>query len=258
MRLCTFASGSKGNCCLISVGNKNFLVDAGISMKRICAHLSACSLSPVDLDGIFITHQHSDHISGLAMFTKHHCVPVYAPRSTAAYLRMSLSCKEELINVFPVDSELDIDGVKISSFATSHDTEESAGYRFRGEKTFAIATDTGIITDNILGGLAGADVVVIESNHDVEMLKYGPYPYPLKQRILSSRGHLSNGECGKLAQYLADNGTEYIVLAHLSRDNNTPKKAFDTVGACLGCREVKLFVAPEAERFTIELGGGVK
>ncbi|MBR5490991.1 MAG: MBL fold metallo-hydrolase [Oscillospiraceae bacterium] len=258
MRLCTFASGSKGNCSLISIGNKNFLVDAGISMKRICTHLSACSLAPADLDGIFITHQHSDHISGLAMFSKHYAVPVYAPRSTAAYLRMSLSCKDELINILPIGAEIDFGDVKVSSFATSHDTEESVGYRFCGERIFAIATDTGAITENIINGLVGADVVVIESNHDVEMLKYGPYPYPLKQRILSSRGHLSNVECGKLACYLADNGTEYIVLAHLSRDNNTPKKAFDTVCSCLDGRKVNLFVAPEAEPLTIELGGGLK
>ncbi len=255
MRICTFASGSRGNCTLVSVSGKNFLIDAGISMKRICANLAACSLGPRDIDGIFITHQHSDHIGGLGMLTKHYDIPVYAPRSTATHLLVSLGCADELINVFPVGTSLDFGEVSISSFATSHDTEESAGYRLEGDKVFAIATDTGVVTDSVLRGLSGADAVVIESNHDLEMLRYGPYPYPLKKRILSPKGHLSNDDCARLAAHLADTGTEYIVLGHLSRDNNTPAKAFQTVSSLLQGRGVKLFVAPEAERLSIELGG---
>lgn len=256
MRICTFASGSRGNCTLVSLNGRNFLIDAGISMKRICENLSACSLRPGDLDGVFITHLHSDHIGGLRMFTKHYSVPVYAPRTAAAHLLMSLSCTPELMHVFPADSALRIGDVEISSFSTSHDTEESVGYRLVGEKVFALATDTGTVTDSVLGGLSGADAVIIESNHDIEMLRYGPYPYQLKQRILSPRGHLSNDDCARLALTLAERGTKYIVLGHLSRDNNTPAKAFHTVGSALNGREVKLFVAPEAERLSLELGGG--
>ncbi len=255
MRICTFASGSKGNCTLVSSNGRHFLIDAGISMRRICSNLALSSLKPENLDGIFITHQHSDHISGLGMLTKHYAVPVYAPRSTATHLLVSLSCPGEQIHILNSGTSIDFGDVKISSFPTSHDTEESVGYRVEGDMVFAIATDTGIVTEHILNGLSGADAVVIESNHDLEMLKYGPYPYPLKQRILSHKGHLSNADCSKLAVYLADSGTRYIILGHLSRENNTASKAFQTVNSALKGRGTLLFVAPEAERLSLEIGG---
>jgi len=257
MRICTFASGSKGNCTLVSLGGKNFLVDAGISMKRICSNLAACALKPSDIDGIFITHQHSDHISGLEMLTKHYHIPVYAPRSTAVYLQVSLTCRNEMLNIFPAGSSLTIGNVFISSFATSHDTEESVGYRMEGDRVFAVATDTGIVTESVFNGLAGADIALIESNHDLEMLRFGPYPYPLKMRIISRKGHLSNDDCGHLAAKLADTGTKYIVLGHLSKENNTPARALGTVKSFLQDRNVKLFVAPEADRLSLELDGGL-
>ena len=255
MRICTFASGSKGNCTLVSAGGYNFLIDAGISMRRICANLALCSLKPSDISAIFITHQHSDHISGLGMMTKHYAIPVYAPRSTAHHLYVSMSCPEELIHVFPLGESVGFGGITVSSFATSHDTEESAGYRVEGDGIFAFATDTGTVTESVFRGLCGAEAVIIESNHDVQMLRYGDYPYYLKQRILSDRGHLSNDACGALACRLADAGTKCFVLGHLSRENNTPSKALAAVGHALEGKSVQLFVAPEADRLSIEIGG---
>ncbi len=226
-------------------------------MRRIRTNLELCSLKPEDINAIFITHQHSDHISGLGMLTKHYDIPVYAPRSTARHLLMSMCCPAQLLRVFPVGDSLIFDDVKICSFATSHDTDESVGYRVEGDKVFALATDTGVVTDDVFCGLRGADAVIIESNHDVEMLRFGNYPYQLKRRILSPRGHLSNDDCAELACLLADEGTAYIILGHLSRENNTPGKAFSAVSAALNGRGVQLYVAPEAERLSLEIGGEV-
>lgn len=257
MRICTFASGSKGNCSLVSASGFNFLIDAGISMKRICANLALCSLKPCDINGILVTHQHSDHISGLAMLTKHHRVPIYAPVSVARYLRVCLGCGDDLIRVLPVGESLRFGNeLVVKSFPTSHDTEESVGYRFEADRVFAYATDTGCVTDAVFAGLVGADAVVIESNHDLDMLRYGSYPYQLKQRIMSPRGHLSNDDCAQLARLLASRGTRYFILGHLSRENNTPARALSTVSDALEGCGVQVYVAPEAERLSLEIGGG--
>lgn len=255
MKICCFASGSGGNCTLVSLNGKNFLIDAGISMRRICSNLANNSLTPRDIDAILITHQHSDHISGLRMLTKHYPIKVFCPRSTAVYLSNSLSCPSDLLNVMHVGSKLMFDSVYVSSFSTSHDTEESVGYRIEGDKTFAYATDTGCVTDEIYCGLKGADAVIVEANHDIDMLRYGPYPYYLKKRILSSRGHLSNDDCAKLVSALCKNGTEYFILGHLSKENNTPARAYSAICSCITGTNAKIYVAPESDPLFLEIGG---
>lgn len=257
MRICTLASGSKGNCSLVSALGHNYLIDAGISMKRIRDGLALCSLSPGDIDAIFVTHQHSDHISGLKMLSKHYSIPVFAPPTVASYLRYALGLSPEVVKVFPVNGCCQpVSGLTVRSFPTSHDTEESVGYRFEADCVFAFATDTGCVDDELFGGLRGADAVVIESNHDVEMLRYGNYPYELKRRIMSRNGHLSNDDCACLAERLAGCGTRYFILAHLSRENNTPARAFAAVSSALEGTGARLFVAPESERLSLEIGGG--
>ena len=258
MRIITLASGSKGNCTLVSTFGAHFLIDCGISMRRIKSALACVGISPADLSGIFITHEHSDHIAGLPMLIKYFNIPVFAPRTVAKHLRYSVAGVEERLRIMPAQGQLTLGGIKISAFRTSHDTEESVGYRIEGDSVFALATDSGIVTQEMLSGLLGADAVVIESNHDVDMLLSGSYPYMLKKRILSDHGHLSNADCGRLAAHLADWGTKYIILGHLSRENNSPARAFETVRALLAGRDVMLLVAPEAEPFTVEIGGDVK
>ena len=255
MKICTFASGCRGNCTLISLNGRNFLIDAGISMRRICSALSDNSLTPKDIDAILITHQHSDHISGLRMLTKHYPIKVICPKSTALYLLNSLSCPHNLIEIMPAGSKISFGDVNISSFSTSHDTEESVGYRIEGEQTFSFATDTGFVSDEVYTGLKGADAVVIEANHDIDMLRFGNYPYHLKKRILSPCGHLSNDDCANLVSRLCIEGTKYFILAHLSRENNTPAKAYSSVSPALSGSDAKIYVAPEAEIFTLEIGG---
>lgn len=254
MKIISIASGSKGNCTLVSTENANFLVDCGISMRRIKAALSEEDIQPSQLNGIFITHEHSDHISGLAMMSKYFEIPIFAPRTVARQLRYSVAGVEESLNFFDEGEIIRLGGVDISFFHTSHDTQESVGYRFCAGHTFAIATDTGVVTPQILDGLSGADAVIIESNHDIDMLRGGSYPYMLKKRIMSEHGHLSNDDCACLAATLAEKGTKYIILAHLSRENNTPQKALQAVSRAVEGSNAMVYVAPEAEKLTIDLG----
>lgn len=258
MRLTTFASGSGGNCALLSMDGAHLLLDAGISFRRIREGLSLAALTVDDLSAVLITHEHSDHISGLASMLKRRAVPILAPRTVANHLRCAVAGVEQCLRPVPVEEPISLAGLTLRAFHTPHDTAESVGWRVEGSKCFALATDMGCVTGEIRAGLAGADLVLIEANHDEAMLRAGRYPYPLKKRILSDRGHLSNACCGELAAYLAERGTGQIVLGHLSRENNTRELAYQTVRAALGGRAAALYIAPESERLTIESDGAAE
>lgn len=252
MRLTTFASGSSGNCALLSFGSTHILLDAGISYRRIRQNLALSGLTPDSLSAVLLTHEHSDHIAGLTTMLKRCAVPLLAPRTLANHLRRCVVGAEGRVREVPVGEPFPLGGVMLRAFHTPHDTDESVGWRVEGQECFALATDMGCLTEEVRTGLLGADVVLIEANHDVDMLCTGPYPPSLKRRILSDRGHLSNENCGVLAAFLADRGTKQIVLGHLSRENNTPEKAFRTVRTALGERETALYVAPPDARLTLE------
>lgn len=251
MILTTFASGSTGNCALVSSSGGNILIDAGISMKRIKENLSRSGLTPEQLAGILVTHEHSDHIKGLAMLMKYHSVPVYAPGILAGNLRRAVPGLERCLHIFEVGKPFALAGLTVTAFRTSHDTDESVGYRIGHGCSLGFATDMGLVTDEVEKALLGCDAVLIEANHDRDMLVSGPYPPHLKQRILSPWGHLSNDDCARLAVKLADAGTKYIVLGHLSRENNTPELAYDTVRAALAGREIYLAAVPVAGPLTV-------
>ena len=244
MKVSVFASGSSGNCLLVDGGGSCLLIDAGISMRRVRTALDQAGYRMQDIGGVLITHEHSDHISGLKMLVKHHQLPVYAPRTVANRLRGMLPELEDSLRVIPVGEPFPVGGLSVTAFHTPHDTDESVGYRVEGDGVYAHATDMGCVTEEVLSALTGADTVLIESNHDEEMLRYGPYPVPLKRRILSDRGHLSNDNCARLARTLADSGTRRIILGHLSRENNTPQKAFTASAEALRGTETELFCAP--------------
>ncbi len=244
MEVLVFASGSGGNCLLLSGGRVNILIDAGISQRKLTSALARVGLTAGDIGGVFITHEHSDHISGLKAMVNSLNVPIFAPKNVALKLWGMLPGIERLLQVMPVGQAVSIGNLEVTSFRTSHDTEESVGYRVGGEGVFALATDTGCVTDEIKNGLLGADTALIEANHDEELLRYGPYPIYLKRRILSEKGHLSNADCASLAALLAENGTSRIILGHLSKENNRPELAGETVGQALGGR-AELYVAPE-------------
>lgn len=254
MHIFTLASGSAGNCTLVQDGETSLLIDAGISAKRICAGLNALGVSVDELSGILITHEHSDHISGLATLVKHHNIPILAPRTVANHLRYSIAGVDDYITELPVGEVSRIGGIYAVPFHTPHDTPESVGYRLEGANAiFGFCTDCGHVTGEMLEALRGADAAVVESNHDVEMLKAGSYPLPLKRRILSDNGHLSNDCCAALALEMLRHGTKSLVLGHISRENNTPELALRTVSAALsreGARvghDVRVFTAPERE-----------
>ena len=228
------ASGSEGNCLLVSAGGTHLLVDAGISARRICGALQALALSPSDISGVLLTHEHTDHICGVATLTKQHRLPLYASRGTAEALCRKSSCVSDVLRVIPRAGAFDIGNARITVFPTSHDATESIDFRVdHGGAGIGILTDTGFVTPEAEQTLAGVDLMVLESNHDEEWLLSGPYPYYLKQRILGLQGHLCNEDAAQFAVTLAENGANDIVLAHLSRDNNTPAMALNAVAAAL-------------------------
>ena len=258
MRIVTFASGSTGNCCLVSDGGVNVLIDAGISARRIVQGLGVLGLAPQDVCGVLITHEHSDHISGLPVLVKRTGRRIFAPSELGEVLKRVKPELSESIDYIPPDGGLCVGDVRITAFPTPHDASASFGYRIEGSEVFAFATDTGHISDELLEGLQGADTVVIEANHDKVMLKNGPYPPFLKQRVLSKHGHLSNDDCAKLACLLADSGTRQIILGHLSQQNNTPEAAETAVSEALSGRNVKIYTAPANKLLEVLIGDGVQ
>lgn len=251
MKVEIFASGSGGNCMLVSSGETNILIDAGISMRRIETALRGSGLSLNDITGVLVTHEHSDHISGLKMLIKYYGLAIYTPHTVANRLRGMLPDIDPCLHIIEVGTPFPVGGFKVTAFHTPHDTDESVGYRVEGGGCFAMATDMGHVTQEVIRFLSGADTVLIEANHDVDMLRYGPYPVYLKRRILSDRGHLSNENCAKLARLLCTCGTRQIVLGHLSRDNNRPDIALAAVRAELEGLPVELHCAPAQGRLTL-------
>lgn len=253
MNIKVFASGSGGNCMLCSERDTHILIDAGISMRRLQQSLRANDLEIDDIGGVLITHEHSDHVSGLKMLLKYYDLPLYAPHTVAARLCGSLPNAEEYMHVIRPGESFRLGAVKVRAFHTPHDTDESVGYRIEGRGTFALATDMGHVTDEVLEGLIGADTVLIESNHDLDMLYNGPYPVQLKRRILSDRGHLSNHDCAALAVKLAEGGTRTVILGHLSKENNRPEIALHETERALDGYGVRLYCAPVYGCLSVEV-----
>lgn len=245
-------SGSSGNSAYFGSGDGGVLIDVGMSAKKTVLSLEHVGVSPASLTAILITHEHIDHVRGLRVFAKKYRLPVYASPGTASALR-----EQGLIDETTPLIELGVDGIRtgalfVKPFHTSHDCRESYGYRMDlpDGRTAALATDLGYFSDEVRRGISGCDLVMIESNHDVRMLQNGSYPYPLKRRILSDIGHLSNDGCAQVLPGLIEAGSTRFVLGHLSRENNIPELAYQTSLAELkthGMREhidFELTVAP--------------
>ena len=222
MRVCSIASGSSGNCTYVGSGDTNILIDAGVSRKRIVEGLKKISVAPEQLDGIFVTHEHSDHIQGINMMVKMFDTPVYATGGT-------LDAMNHLFEVH-ADEPVSMGAITVMPFSTSHDAADPVGYTLtaEGHKT-SIATDLGKYDDYTIDHLKDTDVLFIEANHDISMLEAGKYPYKLKRRILSEYGHLSNEDSGSLLCKVINKNLKYAFLAHLSKENNYPQLAFEAV-----------------------------
>ena len=255
--ICPLSSGSSGNSVLLRSENCAILVDCGITGKSAENELANAGISPENIDAIIVTHEHIDHISGVGVMCRRYKTPVYATLGTWKAMINSIGkIDPELIRYIAADVPFEINGTKFHPFATSHDAAESIGIIFsNGDKSGALATDLGTVTRHIFDLLLPCSIAMIEANHDEKMLMCGPYPQHLKERILSDYGHLSNRMCGALCAKLVREGKlRQIMLGHLSTDNNTPSKAYESVAGSIESvgfkigEDVSLYVA---ERYSL-------
>jgi phosphoribosyl 1,2-cyclic phosphodiesterase len=242
----TLFSSSSGNCLYVKTPDAEILIDAGVSARAVEKSLLTIGSSLSNIRAIFVTHEHVDHVKGLEVISKKHHIPTHMVSASArAMIRDPESSLLRDLYLHPPVYSVRLGETVISSFPTPHDSAASVGYtvEYEGEK-FGLATDIGHITSEIATALTGADAVVLESNHDVDMLMMGPYPYPLKRRVLSDTGHLSNASCAAFAKSLAESGTKHFVLAHLSKENNYPPTAnIVTREALTNFKDITLAVA---------------
>lgn len=240
----TLASGSSGNCTWARFGSLEILIDAGISRREIGRKLSLLGSDLSRISAIFVTHEHSDHIKGIPMLAKYDKIPIYGARLSLHAIK---DVDASLLHFMRHPDTVTLGDLTVSSFVTPHDALASCGYvmAYRGER-YGYATDLGRPTDHLVDALAGCKAVILEANYDSTMLKYGSYPYPLKQRIRGPLGHLDNEVAAKFAAFLGKSGTERILLAHLSEENNTPEKAFCAVSEVLQKEELSLSLAVAA------------
>lgn len=234
--ICMLASGSKGNAIFISDGCTSILVDAGLSGIEIERRLRKKGLSPEQLDAILVSHEHADHIHGVGVLSRRFKLPIYISSQTKRAAHIHLGNIDRVIS-FECGSGFNINTLAIHPFSVSHDAEDPAGFTFhRNGSKVGIATDLGHATSLVKTHLKQCNALILEANHDPTMLIEGPYPWPLKQRIQSRIGHLSNEDSKKLLCEVKHDGLSWVILAHLSETNNTPQKALSEVGLALtGC-----------------------
>lgn len=233
MRFGSIASGSSGNSLYVGSFATHILVDAGISGKRITEGLNGYGISPNEIDAVFVTHEHSDHLQSVGVLARKFSIPIYASKGTIEYIK---NCKslghidEDLLKIVNADEKLYVKDICVRPFRISHDAVMPLAYTFRCEdKKVSIVTDLGTFDDYTIDCLKNSDIIMAEANHDIRMLQVGPYPYPLKQRILSDYGHLSNENSGRLISSVLHDGVKTIYLGHLSKENNIPELAYETV-----------------------------
>ena len=259
--ICPLFSGSEGNCTYIEDNGFSFLIDAGRSAKQIESLLMKNNLKN-NINFILLTHEHSDHTSALNVFCRRYKSKVYGSRGTIECLK-----KKGVLTPEIEYETIDLNGIKnnkveISPFNIPHDCSEGFGYSIflkSSKIRVAICSDVGYISENIVKSISGSNIVFIESNHDVDMLKKGPYPYVLKQRIMSKNGHLSNAECADIIPKLVEQGTSKFILCHLSSNNNTPEIAYKSVISSLKKYNFKenkmpeIYIAPKVNDNMIKI-----
>lgn len=261
LKVCTLVSGSSANCTYVEVDGSGLLIDAGAGIRRTEALLNSVDSSLSNVKGIFITHEHSDHISGLKTITKKYRIPILANRSTLDEISFLLpDVDSDLFCILPTGGNAKSGSFSVTSFPCMHDSVECAGYVIdTGSCKVGISTDLGQVTDEVTQALNGCKVLVFEANHDIDMLRNGPYPYSLKQRISGPNGHLSNQQAGEALSGFVQQGAEQIYLAHLSKDNNTESLCRCTVENMLrrsgieAEKDVRVRVAPRSERSEVFL-----
>lgn len=228
---CSLYSGSSGNCLFIQTSNTKILIDAGESSKKISNALSSINIDPNNIDAILITHEHSDHVKGLGTFSKKYNIPVYANSKTwDAMSEQSSKISDKNIKKFTIEENFEIGDLKIHPFKIPHDAANPCGFNiFYNNQKLSIATDIGHMTSSIARKLEDSSFILLESNYDPQILKCSSYPYTLKQRIAGPNGHLPNIDAGKTISYLMNSGLKEVMLGHLSKENNFPELAYQTV-----------------------------
>lgn len=243
LKYCSIGSGSCGNCHYIGYKDTNILIDAGLTGKKITQGLNSVDVDGKKLNGIFITHEHSDHIKGAGIISRKYDVPIFANIDTwRAMIDKIGKIDEKNMIVFENDKSYSLNDILIRPFSIMHDAADPVGFTIMNEKDekIAVATDLGNITTNIRDNLKGSDLVVLESNYDKEMLMMGSYTYALKKRVMSEVGHLSNEEAANFSIDLINDGVKQILLAHLSRENNFPELAYQTSKGILEMSDIKV------------------
>ncbi len=240
MRFCPLYSGSSGNALLVLADGAAILVDAGLPGRVVAEALAAAGVAPEQLSGILVTHEHSDHVKGVGILARRYRLPVYANAGTwRGMLPLIGEIPPAQMRVFETERDFYLGGVNVLPYKTPHDANESVGFVFQsGGSKLSILTDAGHVNERMLDAVSGSGLILIESNHDVEMLKAGRYPFPLKRRILGDEGHLSNDACGAALTALYGRGVRRAVLGHLSRENNFESLALETVRAALRASDV--------------------
>ncbi|MCG6909678.1 MAG: MBL fold metallo-hydrolase [Deltaproteobacteria bacterium] len=243
LSICMLASGSKGNAIYISDGATSLLVDAGLSGVEIERRLRSHGLDPRDIDALIISHEHADHTRGAGILSRRFHLPVYISEKTKRGAAATIG-KIDDIRPFRCGQPFCVNTLDVYPFSIAHDAEDPAGFTIeRNGRKIGIATDLGIATNMVKQHLKGCDLLILEANHDPEMLMSGPYPWPLKQRIKSRTGHLSNQASGELLYELKHDSLQHVILAHLSETNNTPDKVLREVGPALKGCNARLHVA---------------
>ncbi len=236
MFFCSLASGSSGNCQFVASEKTKLLVDAGMSGRYIKNSLSSIDVDINQINGILLTHEHADHISGLGVLMRRHKIPLYVTEKTWEALKHKVGEVDyNLLHLYDKIDTIEIGDITVQSARISHDAVDPLCYALiHGNRKVAIATDLGMISDEVVDKFKDSDLLMIESNHDIEMLKVGPYPMYLKRRILSEYGHLSNEDAGYITREILGYGSvKHVLLAHLSKENNFPELAFETVKGIL-------------------------
>lgn len=231
IKFCSLASGSSGNCQYLETDRTRVLIDAGLSGKKVEDLLTAIKVCPTTIDSILVTHEHRDHIKGVGVLSRRYDIPIYANAGTWSGMWGVIGeIKNKNIKIFETNKFFQLRDLDIYPFGIFHDATEPVGYclYYKNEK-ISILTDTGCVNNEIKDNIKGSSIYLIESNHDIKMLKEGKYPWFLKERIMSPHGHLSNEDAGDLIADIVKGKGEKVLLGHLSKENNTPFLAYNTV-----------------------------
>jgi phosphoribosyl 1,2-cyclic phosphodiesterase len=234
VRFTSLGSGSSGNALVVEQGRTRVMVDCGFTIAETTRRLERAGLAPRDLDGILVTHEHDDHLGGVARFARRHAIPVYLTRGTGQWLPPDFPAV--LVRYIDPHTAFGIGDLLVEPFPVPHDAREPVQYAFgNGDTRLGMVTDLGCATQHVVEKLTRCHALVIECNHDLDMLMGGPYPASLKQRVAGRFGHLCNADAAHLVEALERSNLRHVVAAHLSKQNNTPALASAAIAAVLGC-----------------------